>query len=131
MKKSLVSCALTVAALAPLAAVAQSAASAKRPGLCLAMRGNGFRISAHFGAMGHITEKAGLPDAIVGSSSGSISSFILDSVAMNPFMAKSGEQRNLEASLLLKAVPEYVVVLSNEPSILAARGLAASKLKQA
>lgn len=125
MKKPLIAAVVTTATLlisAPKEAWGTPETS-RNPGLCLALRGNGFRIGAHFGSMARMTEVAGLPDVVIGSSSGSISSFLLDSVAMNPLLAASGDKRNLEASLLIKTIPEFMSVLMEESAILKAREL--------
>jgi len=52
--------------------------------LCVGVRGNGPRITSHFAAMARIIEHYGLVDAVAGGSSGSITSFLLESVQANP-----------------------------------------------
>ncbi|MES3037770.1 MAG: hypothetical protein V4736_07680 [Bdellovibrionota bacterium] len=116
MKRSIIAGALTV-----MTAV-QATASPQQPGLCVALRGNGFRIASHFGSLAKIVETSGMPDAVVGSSSGSISAFLLDSVALNPWVHQSSpEDKKLEAALLLKTMPEFIIAIFNEGEIKLAR----------
>ena len=70
---------------------------------CLALRGNGESQPAHWGALASLVEKAGLPSAQSGGSSASISIFILDTIAGNPWVRNHPDE-NLRAALLLKAL---------------------------
>ncbi len=79
--------------------------SIDKPNYCLAIRGNGDYQPAHWGAMASVTEKLGLPSAMSGGSSGTISMFILESIAKNPLLANKSLQETKEiASLMLKSL---------------------------
>lgn len=54
------------------------------PKLCAGLRGNGTNILNHFSSLAAITEKYGVVDGVAGGSSGSITSFIYESMLMNP-----------------------------------------------
>ncbi len=60
-----------------------------QPKLCAAVRGNGPLIWGHFGALARILETEGLVDGIAGGSSGSITSFLYESVLANPEIYQS------------------------------------------
>jgi hypothetical protein len=51
---------------------------------CAAIRGNGQYLFSHFGALARFTEEFGAFQATVGGSSTSITSFIYESLLMNP-----------------------------------------------
>jgi hypothetical protein len=59
------------------------------PRLCTAIRGNGPLIWAHFGSMAKILETEGLIEGVAGGSSGSITSFIYESMLTNPAIWKN------------------------------------------
>ena len=84
---------------------------------CVGVRGNGPLITSHFASLARIIEHYGLASGISGGSSGSVSSFMLDSIQMNPAVTKCGtasctpEQAANRAALLLKSLRGYVEVL--------------------
>ena len=90
---------------------------------CLGVRGNGELITAHFASMSRIIEHYGLTSGVSGGSSASISSFLLESVQMNPAVADAcsdskscdAEEAANRAALLLKSLQGYVVVLAGTP----------------
>lgn len=95
--------------------------------LCLAYRGNGPRIPAHFGATARVIETYGLPSASAGGSSGSISAFLLESVHVGPAARCSGcsqEQRALRAALAFKTMPTFIAIVGERDEVLAAQTLA-------
>lgn len=95
--------------------------------LCLAYRGNGPRIPAHFGATARVIESYGLPSASAGGSSGSISAFLLESVHVGPAARCSGcssEQRALRAALAFKTMPAFIARVGERDEVLAAQTLA-------
>ncbi len=101
-------------------AVAQTASksTAKKmaSGYCLAVRGNGELAPAHWGAIAQVVEKQGLPTAMSGGSSASVSLFLLESIAQNPLLAKGTiEQKGATASLLLKSLQAYLEVIASRP----------------
>ncbi len=93
--------------------------------LCLAIRGNGPRITAHFGAIARLLEHHGPIDAVAGGSSGSISAFLLESVQGNPAArtcagrACTPREAGERAALLFKSVQGYVEVLADTDEALA------------
>lgn len=90
---------------------------------CMGVRGNGELITAHFASMSRIIEHYGLTSGVSGGSSASISSFLLESVQMNPAVADAcadsktcdAEEAANRAALLLKSLQGYVVVLAGTP----------------
>lgn len=79
--------------------------SEAHPNYCLAIRGNGDYQPAHWGAMATTVEKLGLPQAMAGGSSATVSMFLLESIAKNPIVEKaSAEDQKVIASFLLKSL---------------------------
>lgn len=80
---------------------------------CLAIRGNGARIFAHFGALGRYHEFYPPAGALAGGSSGSITSFLYESMMLNPLVRDCGgrectpEETRHRLSFLLKSVLSY------------------------
>ncbi len=85
--------------------------------LCVGVRGNGDRIFSHFGALAKIHETYGPIDAIAGGSSASITSFITESIYMNPTLLDCGgepcssEVVGNRVALMLKSVSGYLEIL--------------------
>lgn len=85
---------------------------------CMGVRGNGQLITAHFASMSRIIEHYGLPSGVSGGSSGSISSFLLESTLMNPAVTSCGDvacgdaEQAARAALLLKSLQGYALVLA-------------------
>lgn len=72
---------------------------------CLAIRGNGDYQPAHWGAMASTVEKLGLPRAMAGGSSATVSMFLLESIAKNPLVDKaSAEDQKVIASFMIKSL---------------------------
>ncbi len=96
---------------------------------CAALRGNGQLMLAHFGALARITETYGVLDGMAGGSSGSITTFLYESILMNPAVNNchgkpcSKEERARRAALLLKAAPEVIEVMKKSPEALAVKEL--------
>lgn len=84
-----------------------SAASAN---YCLAIRGNGELAPAHWGALANVVERLGLPQLQAGGSSASITMFLLDAVASNPFVAKAPDEQTKRerVSTLLKSFEGFL-----------------------
>jgi hypothetical protein len=92
---------------------ARAPASAE-PRLCAAVRGNGQLITAHWGALAKLLESEGVIDGGTGGSSGSISLFLQESILANPLIsAAPTEERGLRASLLMKSLFGYLLVVKN------------------
>jgi hypothetical protein len=105
---------------------------------CAALRGNGDLIFAHFAALARYTEHYGMLDALAGGSSGSITTFLYESMALNPALRRCGkaacrpEQVAGRMALLLKSVEGYANYLGNTETAVAIRFLAPiAKLVQA
>lgn len=80
------------------------------PTLCVGVRGNGQLITAHFASLARIIENHGLIDGVAGGSSGSITSFLLESIEMNPHVRCddcSAEEQAARAALLFKSFQGY------------------------
>ena len=74
---------------------------------CAAIRGNGELMPAHWGSFSKLVERYGLPSAMAGGSSASITMFLLESVSLNK-LAKS----KIEKALLIKSFEGYFETLS-------------------
>jgi hypothetical protein len=91
--------------------------------LCAAVRGNGERIPAHFASLARIVEHYGPPGAIAGGSSGSITSFLYESIASNPNAIECGEvacsatERAERIAFLLKSLEGTLEVLGQSPEV--------------
>ncbi len=89
--------------------------------VCAAVRGNGQLIFAHFASLARITEHYGPLWGSAGGSSGSITQFLLESVQMNPAVARCGDEACTRAeqgqriALLLKSLTGYAAVLGQTP----------------
>lgn len=88
---------------------------------CVGVRGNGQLITAHFAALSRIIEHYGLASGVSGGSSASITSFLLESVQMNPAVTRCGDKACSDAeaanraALLLKSLQGYIVMLAGTP----------------
>lgn len=83
---------------------------------CLALRGNGELAPAHWGALGSLVEKLGLPAKQAGGSSASITMFLNEAVATNFLVRESsGEQQNLRAAFLIKSFEGFADRLTMSP----------------
>jgi len=89
---------------------------------CAAIRGNGELMPAHWGAMSSIVEDEGMPSAMAGGSSASITMFLLESLSLNPL-----PQNNTERALLIKSFQGYLEALSQTPEGKAIQALLADK----
>lgn len=106
-------------------------ATANAASYCLAVRGNGELAPAHWGAIASVVESQGLPAAMSGGSSASISLFLLESIALNPNVASgSNIEKKQVASLLLKSLQSYLEVVASHPEWQEMKSLA-QYLKQA
>ncbi|MEM6294482.1 MAG: hypothetical protein AAGA54_24630, partial [Myxococcota bacterium] len=88
---------------------------------CVGVRGNGQLITAHFASLARIIEHYGLVSGVSGGSSASITSFLLESIQMNPAVNDCGgkgctdEEAANRAALLFKSLQGYVGVLAGTP----------------
>jgi hypothetical protein len=95
------------------------------PSLCVGVRGNGPRIYSHFGAMARIHEHYGLIDGVAGGSSGSITTFLTESIYANPNITQCGnerctdEQAALRVALMYKSLEGYIDVFATSDEVVA------------
>lgn len=93
--------------------------------MCAALRGNGQLIPAHFGSLARIVEHYGPLHAVSGGSSGSITSFLAESMHMNPHVTDCGGERCSAAEqrarigLLLKSFQGYIELLATSDEAVA------------
>lgn len=77
---------------------------------CAGIRGNGQNLFAHYGALARHVEEYGAITCAAGGSSGSITTFLLESIWANPALHQCGEsnckatETDLRMALLLKSV---------------------------
>jgi len=88
--------------------------------VCVGVRGNGGRIWSHFGALARIHEHYGLIGGIAGGSSGSITSFLTESMYLNQYAydcgdACSEDETARRIALMFKTLPAYMEVLAGTP----------------
>ncbi len=83
---------------------------------CVALRGNGTHIVAHATGLARLTSQWGVIDAIAGGSSATISTFIYESMLMNPgVIGLDAMSRKDAVALLLKSLVGFAEQLSTEP----------------
>ncbi len=87
----------------------RSPSSDTSPNYCLAIRGNGENVGAHWGAMGQLIESYGMPNAMAGGSSATITQFFIDSLARNADILREQdlEKRRAIYALLMKSLPRF------------------------
>lgn len=100
------------------------------PKLCAAVRGNGQYIVTHFASLARIIEHYGVVEGMAGGSSGSISTFVYESMLKNPAVAKCGTEKcsapkyPARLSLALKSVQGYGQNVWDSEEAVAIRDLA-------
>jgi len=98
--------------------------------VCVGVRGNGSRIFSHFASLARIHEHYGLIDGIAGGSSGSITTFLTESMYANPYVFDCGgtpcsdEEAAARIALLFKSLAGYLELLSGTQEALAFQTLA-------
>ena len=92
---------------------------------CLAIRGNGENVAAHWPALARLVEENGMPSATSGGSSATVSMFLLDSLAGNPALnaEKDEAKRRKMQAVLLKSLPEFVTEMAKHDKLLDVYGL--------
>ena len=108
-----------------------------RAGLCVAVRGNGPLMPSHWGSLARIHEHYGPIQAVSGGSSGSITSFLLESIYSNPAVYDCGgrscgdDELGARMGLMFKSLEGYVGFLGTTDEALALQQLAplAARLK--
>lgn len=82
---------------------------------CVAIRGNGELIPAHWAALARIIENIGLPVGQAGGSSASVTMYLLDSMITSKFLSEDPTKRPFEVSLMLKSVFILLDLLRETP----------------
>lgn len=116
----------------------QGGANAKGPKLCVALRGNGPSVITHFVSLARIVEHYGVVDGIAGGSSGSLTTFVYESILANPAISRCGTtecsetERAARVSLALKSIQGYGMTVASSEEGAAIGDLAgtAAKLKK-
>lgn len=116
-----------------------TASSASGLRLCAAVRGNGELVLAHFASLARIVEHYGVVEGMAGGSSGSLTTFTVESMLAHPELARCGdaacgeEGKAERLALLLKSVEGYADVVAGTPEVAAVAGLAevAGRLQKA
>ncbi len=88
--------------------------------ICVAVRGNGPLIFAHFPALARMAEHFGPFEGVAGGSSGSITSFLTESMHMHPLLYKDGdgsdnttEVAGARLSLMYKSIDGFLLAASS------------------
>lgn len=100
-----------------------SSATLEGPALCAAVRGNGQYLFAHFGSLARIVEEVGVPDGMSGGSSGSITTFLYESMRLNRSVKVAGVVDREALALLLKSMMGYLEVLKDSEEVRALKSL--------
>lgn len=121
---ALLTCSTFVACAAPAPedAAEDDVTEPGAPALCAAVRGNGELIGAHFPSLARVVETYGVVDGMAGGSSGSITTFLYESILMHPAVNTCGthkcsaEEKSARVALMLKSILGYgeVVATSEE-----------------
>lgn len=77
---------------------------------CAAIRGNGENVGAHWASLSRLVEENGMPSAMAGGSSATITMFFLNGVAGNPVIKKeeNADKKRKKEALLIKSMNEFV-----------------------
>lgn len=89
---------------------------------CVAIRGNGEKMPAHWGVMANLIEDRGLPKAMSGGSSASLTIFLIESLYLNKHLKTNSQQ-----SLAVKSFQGYFEALTQIPEGQAVAALLADK----
>lgn len=82
---------------------------------CMAVRGNGEAVPAHWGTMAHAIEIYGTPQKLAGGSSGAISVFLLQSILINSEISSLTEkEKSIDAAYLMKSIEGFSENLFDE-----------------
>lgn len=71
---------------------------------CVAMRGNGELMPAHWGSLARVMETYGAPDGMAGASSGSMTTFLWESAMANADLPKAKAERGQQLALMFKSL---------------------------
>lgn len=86
---------------------------------CVAIRGNGQNVAAHWAGLARMVEDNGMPKRFAGGSSSTVTMFFMDSMNGNPFLKnEKDEQKKREMqALLIKSMPEFLATMANHDKI--------------
>ena len=87
--------------------ISQSIPTGDHPKFCAAIQGNGQAIFGHFHSLAHIISYYGMFDAAAGSSSATLTMFLLESILQNPAITDcncSKDEKNQRIALMLKSL---------------------------
>lgn len=93
--------------------------------ICVAVRGNGELVTAHFSALARLAELYGPFEGVAGGSSGSITAFLTESMHMNPRLWRCGdgacdrEQAGLRLALMYKSLYGYLGAMTERDEAVA------------
>jgi hypothetical protein len=92
---------------------------------CVGIRGNGENAPAHWPSLARLVEENGMPKAMAGSSSGSVSMFFMDSLAGNSAInaEKDPEKKRRMQAVLLKSLPQFADTMAHTDKIASAWNL--------
>ncbi|MFN7825609.1 MAG: hypothetical protein ACK5P6_09630 [Pseudobdellovibrionaceae bacterium] len=94
---------------------------------CVSLRGNGFRVFSHFGALARVVESYGLPAGMSGGSSSVLTMYLTDHLLQNPLIKEDSER----AAFLLKIIEPLFYERIKLPEIEIAKHLALQPEAQA
>ncbi len=88
-------------------------------GYCIAIRGNGELAPAHWGALAQTVETFGIPAGMAGGSSGSISTFLMESLMMNPAYRAEPDltKKRQILSLMIKSLKGFIETQLDQPKV--------------
>jgi len=86
---------------------------------CAAIRGNGELAPSHWSALSRIVENLGMPEAMSGGSSATITMFYMESIASNPLISTEPNEsfKRQKQGLLLKTIPLYKKALAKYENV--------------
>ena len=97
------------------------------PTMCVALRGNGDRIPAHFAALARLYEQYGLLSGVAGGSSAALTALLIESVQKNSAVRCphcTNTQKGERAALLMKSMRGYMDTVFASEEVLAAQSYA-------
>ena len=84
---------------------------------CIALRGNGQQMPAHFGALAKTIEVFGVPQGMAGGSSAALSTFLMESMLLNPFIKGENDpnKKRISLAFMWKLLEGSFLIMSQEP----------------
>jgi len=85
---------------------------------CVAVRGNGEAEPAHPAALARMVEDFGMPKALAGGSSATVTQFLVEQVKVNAKASGAdGERKRKLQALVLKSMPEFEAAMTKDAKI--------------